>query len=272
VAVNNSIKVSPLVFLENVCNHRDHYSISNTGIHLLHSTLLNVDLNDVVFTACWLSSFSVMMKYLWFPTLTIITFLVENTNFHKEPGNSFSAFGVKSNNEVKGQVCCIIHISTFCGSVFHSRTCMKLKHSWLWMATSSTVKHMLCTNKDLRHQSKGNSNTKSLAYRSLVRPILEYGAACWDTYRGGQITALNRVQKRAAKFVHNTNSPNWKTFASHRKLSSICALFKAYTRERAWKPIGDRLKWPHYLSRVDHERKIWSRGAKDRYREIFFCE
>ena len=25
---------------------------------------------------------------------------------------------------------------------------------------------------------KGNSNTKSLAYMSLVRPILEYGAAC----------------------------------------------------------------------------------------------
>jgi hypothetical protein len=28
-------------------------------------------------------------------------------------------------------------------------------------------------------------NTKSLAYTSLVRPILEYGAACWDLYRKG---------------------------------------------------------------------------------------
>jgi len=27
---------------------------------------------------------------------------------------------------------------------------------------------------------KGNSNTQSSAYISLVRPILEYGAACWD--------------------------------------------------------------------------------------------
>ena len=42
---------------------------------------------------------------------------------------------------------------------------------------------------------KGNSNTKSLAYMSLARPILEYGAACWDPYREGQITALDRVQK-----------------------------------------------------------------------------
>ena len=46
---------------------------------------------------------------------------------------------------------------------------------------------------------KGNSNTKSLAYMSLVRPILEYGAVCWDLYREGQISALDRVQKKAAK-------------------------------------------------------------------------
>ena len=30
---------------------------------------------------------------------------------------------------------------------------------------------------------KGNNNTKRLAYMALVRPILEYGAVCWDPYR-----------------------------------------------------------------------------------------
>jgi hypothetical protein len=40
---------------------------------------------------------------------------------------------------------------------------------------------------------KGNSNLKSLAYTSLVHPVLEYGAACWDPYREGQINALDRV-------------------------------------------------------------------------------
>ena len=29
-----------------------------------------------------------------------------------------------------------------------------------------------------------------------------------------------------------------------------------------WKPIGDRLQRPHYLSRVDHERKIRSRRQR----------
>jgi hypothetical protein len=84
-----------------------------------------------------------------------------------------------------------------------------------------------------------NSNTKSLAYTSLVRPILEYGAACWDPYRKGQVNALGRVQNIAAKFAHHINDSNWETLTQRRKMARICALFKAYTGERTWKAIGD---------------------------------
>ena len=105
---------------------------------------------------------------------------------------------------------------------------------------------------------------------SLVRPILEYGAACWDPYREEQISALDRVQKKAAKFAHHKNSPNWETLTSRRKLSRICALFKANSGERAWKPIGDRLQWQHYLSRVDHERKISSRRQRKDIGKYYF--
>jgi hypothetical protein len=114
----------------------------------------------------------------------------------------------------------------------------------------------------MRILKKGNRNTKSLAYMSLVRPILEYGTACWDPYREGQIAALDRVQMKAAKFAYHTNSSNWENLASRRKLSCICALFKSHSGERAWKAIGERLKRPHYLSRVDHEHKIRSRRQK----------
>ena len=58
---------------------------------------------------------------------------------------------------------------------------------------------------------KGNSSTKRSAYTTLVRPILEYGAARWDPYREGQIHALDRAQKKAAKFAHRTNELNWET-------------------------------------------------------------
>jgi hypothetical protein len=49
---------------------------------------------------------------------------------------------------------------------------------------------------------------------------------------------------------------NWETLSQLRKISRICALFKAYFGERAWKVIGDRLQRPNYLSRIDHDWKI----------------
>jgi hypothetical protein len=109
----------------------------------------------------------------------------------------------------------------------------------------------------MRILKNGNSNTKSLAYMYFVCLILEYGAACGDHYREGQISA-----RQGAKFAYHTNSPNWETLALNRKLSHICALFKAYSGERAWKAIADRLQRPHYLSRVDHDRKIRSRRQR----------
>ena len=86
---------------------------------------------------------------------------------------------------------------------------------------------------------KGTSNTKSLAYMTLVRPILQYGAACWDPYREGQICQLDRVQRKAAKFAHHMNKPTWETLVSRRKIACIGALYKAYYGERAWKDIGN---------------------------------
>jgi hypothetical protein len=114
----------------------------------------------------------------------------------------------------------------------------------------------------MRILKKGKSNTKSLAYTSLVLPILEYGAASWDPYREGQINALDRLKQKAAKFSNHKADSNWETLAQRRKIARIYSLFKAYTGERAWKAIGDRLQRPHYLSRVDHDRKIRNRKQR----------
>ena len=82
----------------------------------------------------------------------------------------------------------------------------------------------------MRDFKKGNSYKKSLAYTSLVRPILEYGAACWDPYKGSQINALDRVQKKAAKFANHTSDSVREILAQCRKIVRICALFQAYSR------------------------------------------
>ena len=134
--------------------------------------------------------------------------------------------------------------------------------SWAVQVNYTVKKAWEALHFTMRILKKRKSNTKRLTYMSLVHPILEYGAAYWDLYREGQINALDRMQKKVAKFAHHTNSSNWETLASHRKLSHICALFKAYSGDRAWKAIGDKLQQPHYLSRVDHEQKIRSRRQR----------
>jgi hypothetical protein len=55
----------------------------------------------------------------------------------------------------------------------------------------------------MRILKKGNGNTEILAYISVVRPILEFGPACWYPYRKGQVNALDQVQNMAAKFAHH---------------------------------------------------------------------
>jgi len=53
---------------------------------------------------------------------------------------------------------------------------------------------------------------------ALVRVILEYGLVCWDPYRG-QVCALNRLQKRVAKFANNVNQSGWDTSAQRRLIA-----------------------------------------------------
>jgi len=48
--------------------------------------------------------------------------------------------------------------------------------------------------------------------------------------------------------------------AQCRKTEQICALYKEYSGEPAWKAIGDRLQKPYYLSRADHGWKIRKRS------------
>ena len=102
---------------------------------------------------------------------------------------------------------------------------LRIDISWVDQVIYTVKKAWKALHFTTRILKKGNSSTKLLAYMSLVRPILEEGAACWDPYKEGQITALERVHsKKAAKCAHHTNSLNWETSESRRKLSRICAL------------------------------------------------
>ena len=77
--------------------------------------------------------------------------------------------------------------------------------------------------------------------------------------QGGTNKGVRQGGKESGQICTSYDQSERETLALRRKLSHICALLKAYSSERAWKAIGDRLQRPHYLSRVDHEREIRNR-------------
>jgi hypothetical protein len=49
----------------------------------------------------------------------------------------------------------------------------------------------------------------------------------------------------------------------------MCALYKAYNGERAWKDVGDRLQAQYHRSRVDHCWKVRSRKIRTNVGKFF---
>jgi hypothetical protein len=69
---------------------------------------------------------------------------------------------------------------------------------------------------------------KDKLYNTLVRPHLDYASAAWDPHTQKNINSLERVQKRAARFI--TNNYSWD--------SSIILIMQ----ELGWVPLQTRRK------------------------------
>ena len=77
------------------------------------------------------------------------------------------------------------------------------------MAKGNTMLGILYRN--LKNCSK---NLKDLAYKSILRPKLEYACSIWDPYTDVNIKTLEGVQRRSARFVCNK-------FSYHESVTSM---------------------------------------------------
>ena len=83
--------------------------------------------------------------------------------------------------------------------------------------------------------------TKETAYKALVRPTLGYCSTLWDPYTAKNINIVERVQRRAPRWVLNRfnrkdsvtamlSALKWKTLESRRTIARLSMLYKMQNR------------------------------------------
>ena len=88
-----------------------------------------------------------------------------------------------------------------------------------------------------RNQKVSSPKIKERAYKAFVRPLLEYAATAWDPYELKHKTQIEKVQRRAARFVlnrfHNKSSVTgmlqslgWESLERRRRTARLVAFYK----------------------------------------------
>ena len=88
-----------------------------------------------------------------------------------------------------------------------------------------------------RNLNIANKGIKENAYKSLVRPTLDYACSVWDPYQANDKYRLDMVQRRAARYVtnryHNTSSVGdminqlaWPSLEDRRREARLAMLYK----------------------------------------------
>ena len=124
-------------------------------------------------------------------------------------------------------------------------------------------------------------DVKEAAYKTLVRPILEYGSTVWDPHCNGLNDELENVQKGAARFVtrnyiYETGSMTgileelkWETLQKRRKDNRLILMYKGL-KGKARIPTDDLIP-KNRRCRNQHSMVFQIPSAsKDSYKKSFF--
>ena len=96
-----------------------------------------------------------------------------------------------------------------------------------------------------------NRKIKESAFKTYVRPLLEYSASIWDPWQNKYIKQIEMVQHRAVRYIFNDyqhtssitsmlNKLSLPTLEKRRKISSLIMFHKIYHRKV-------RINFPHYV-------------------------
>ena len=94
--------------------------------------------------------------------------------------------------------------------------------------TSSATKTLNFVRRNIKTKHPG---VREMAYSTLVRPQLEYAAAVWDPHKKGKTQQVEKVKRRAARWV----SGNYERLAS---VSDMIATLGWRSLEQRWADAG----------------------------------
>jgi Reverse transcriptase (RNA-dependent DNA polymerase)/Endonuclease-reverse transcriptase len=97
--------------------------------------------------------------------------------------------------------------------------------------------------------ARSTQKVKETAYKSIVRPLVEYSSSVWDPYYANQIDSVEMIQRKAARFCLNRYQKmdsvtdmlqqlNWKPLASRRKASRLAAFSKVFNRDESLEDLS----------------------------------
>ena len=125
-------------------------------------------------------------------------------------------------------------------------------------------------------------DVKATAYKTLVRPVLEYASCAWDPYKIGQINKLEAVQRKAARFVTGNfqrdssvtqmlSDLNWESLEHRREKSRLVMLYKIHKGKVALKQEDYIKVVSGSRTRKNHQHTIEIPYAKKDVYKYSFC-
>jgi hypothetical protein len=124
-----------------------------------------------------------------------------------------------------------------------------------------------------------NTNIKSQAYLSLVRPILEYACSFWDSHTAEHLNKTEMVQRREARYAcnryHNTSSVTdmlqtltWPTLGKRRLKTKL--MFYKIVHHIVAVPITIVIPTDSRIRQFHPFTYIYLHAFKDPYKYSFF--
>jgi hypothetical protein len=126
-----------------------------------------------------------------------------------------------------------------------------------------------------------DQKVKERCYFALVRPHLEYAASIWDPAHKESILQINKIQRKAARFVKNCyertesvtrllDELGWESLGT-RRLHARLRLLDRFRTGLFHDEVESIILTPHYVSRHDKGDKIREIHCRtERYKNSFF--